>query len=147
MDDGQPSPIIKRTTKLKKSTTGKNEEEGDDEEVIPCTQQPERKKRLFGKAKKERPEDAAVLLGRLKEGGVANSLAGRWDDTLPDAVHRPLCKQPAQLLCPADCEGLGRSGCFYDPGCADGGLGCNAGGKTLCRFCEFGAFHAIKCAP
>ena len=53
MDDGQPSPIIKRTTKLKKSKNGKTEEEGDDEEVIPCTQQPERKKRLFGKAKKE----------------------------------------------------------------------------------------------
>ena len=51
MDDGQPSPIIKRTTKLKKSKNGKTEEEGDDEEVIPCTQQPERKKRLFGKAK------------------------------------------------------------------------------------------------
>ena len=53
MDDGQPPPIIKRTTKLKKSKNGKTEEEGDDEEVIPCTQQPERKKRLFGKAKKE----------------------------------------------------------------------------------------------
>ena len=53
MDDGQPSPIIKRTTKLKKSKNGKTEEEGDDEEMIPCTQQLERKKRLFGKAKKE----------------------------------------------------------------------------------------------
>ena len=54
MADDQQSPIIRRTTKLKKSKNGKREEEsGDDGEVIPCTQQPERKKRLFCKTKKE----------------------------------------------------------------------------------------------
>ena len=26
---------------------------------------------------------------------------------------------------------------FYDPSCAQGGLGCNAGGNLLCRFCGY----------
>ena len=28
--------------------------------------------------------------------------------------------------------------CIYDPTCAEGGLGCNAGGHFLWRFCGFG---------
>ena len=41
--------------------------------------------------------------------------------------------------------------CFLDKRCADpdtdpdGGLGCAAGGHTLCRFCEFGAYSSIGC--
>lgn len=41
--------------------------------------------------------------------------------------------------------------CYFDarckPGASDpyGGLGCNAGGHTVCRFCGFGAYKGVPC--
>ena len=43
------------------------------------------------------------------------------------------------------CAAPGQS-CVYDPSCAAGGFGCNAGGLFLCRFCGFGIFSTIRCA-
>ena len=35
-----------------------------------------------------------------------------------------------------NCQNMGDIQVFYDPGCAQGGAGCNAGGQgQLCRFC------------
>jgi hypothetical protein len=33
------------------------------------------------------------------------------------------------------CNPVGTSNTYYDSTCAQGGLGCNAGGQTNCRFC------------
>ena len=33
------------------------------------------------------------------------------------------------------CNSVGALTTFYDPSCAQGGVGCNAGGQTNCRFC------------
>ena len=66
----------------------------------------------------------------------------------PSASPAPPLPPTSGASCKAGlCTGNVFETCFYDPGCAAGGLGCNAGGKTLCRFCEFGAYEAIKCAP
>ena len=40
------------------------------------------------------------------------------------------------LNCQQQCTNLGSIQVFYDPTCANGGAGCNAGGQgQLCRFC------------
>ena len=57
------------------------------------------------------------------------------------------CNSPA--LPPTDecieCANDPKYPCFYDPKCKNGGLGCNAKGKSLCRFCGFGDYSSIPC--
>ena len=74
--------------------------------------------------------------------------AGNRNGPPPSASPSPPPPSTPGASCKAGlCTGNIFETCFYDPGCAAGGLGCNAGGKTLCRFCEFGAYKAIECAP
>lgn len=41
------------------------------------------------------------------------------------------------------CHDIGNQQVCYDPSCAQGGLGCNAGGQGQeCRFCGFDQFSA-----
>ena len=55
------------------------------------------------------------------------------------------------LVCQAGtCTDIIAETCFYDSSCggsgaSHGGLGCNAGGKDLCRFCGFGDYERIPC--
>ena len=44
--------------------------------------------------------------------------------------------------CPTACTGNPTETCFADPSCANGGVGCGAGGRVGCRFCGFGPFSA-----
>ena len=65
---------------------------------------------------------------------------GPFDGSAPgDAASYP------ELCEPGTCTGNDEETCFYDPGCATGGLGCNAGGKPLCRFCGFGVYSSVAC--
>ena len=74
--------------------------------------------------------------------------AGNRNGPPPSASPSPPPPSTPGASCKAGlCTGDIFETCFYDPGCAAGGLGCNAGGKTLCRFCEFGPYKAIECAP
>ena len=74
--------------------------------------------------------------------------AGNRNGPPPSASPSPPPPSTPGASCKAGlCTGNVFETCFYDPGCAAGGLGCNAGGKTLCRFCEFGPYKAIECAP
>ena len=45
------------------------------------------------------------------------------------------------------CSCAAATPCKYDPTCASGGLGCDAQGQKLCRFCGFGAYVSIPCDP
>ena len=44
-----------------------------------------------------------------------------------------------------NCSCAAATPCKYDPSCANGGLGCDADGQKLCRFCGFGAYAKIPC--
>ena len=46
---------------------------------------------------------------------------------------------------PTTCSCASTTPCKYDPTCAGGGLGCDAQGQSLCRFCGFGAYISIPC--
>jgi hypothetical protein len=47
-----------------------------------------------------------------------------------------------------NCQNIGDQRVEYDPSCANGGLGCNAGGQgELCRFCGFSYFPACGSNP
>eukprot|EP00927_Polykrikos_kofoidii_P084360 TRINITY_DN8868_c0_g1_i1.p1 TRINITY_DN8868_c0_g1~~TRINITY_DN8868_c0_g1_i1.p1 ORF type:complete len:465 (+),score=49.17 TRINITY_DN8868_c0_g1_i1:397-1791(+) len=46
----------------------------------------------------------------------------------------------------SSCTGAPSETCYRDDDvCSVGGLGCNAGGQSLCRFCGFGPFVGIRC--
>ena len=62
----------------------------------------------------------------------------------PLPVPLPATLDPAKCS-PGVCTGNPAELCFYDPSCALGGLGCNAGGFPLCRFCGFGGFSSVVC--
>lgn len=54
--------------------------------------------------------------------------------------------QPWADCKPGRCTSNSRERCYYAPDtCSSGGLGCNAGGKEMCRFCGFGRFLSIPC--
>jgi len=62
----------------------------------------------------------------------------------PPAPSTPTPSPPAPT--PASgCSCGSSTPCKYDPSCASGGLGCDAQGKKLCRFCGFGAYASIPC--
>ena len=52
----------------------------------------------------------------------------------------PLDNDPRDCI-PGRCTANPFELCFYDPSFKSGGLGCNAGGLPLCRFCGFGDTH------
>ena len=51
---------------------------------------------------------------------------------------------PCTAAAAATCAGPSEP-CFLDESCLSGGLGCNAGGYELCRFCGFGQYSVVDC--
>ena len=58
-----------------------------------------------------------------------------------DAGTAPCAEEQAAAVC----TGNSAETCYFDIVCKTGGLGCNAGGHSNCRFCGFGNYAAIAC--
>ena len=75
-----------------------------------------------------------------------NGLGSKFDSKIigsQAAVSVPtgeVCSTTPAAVCAGSTEP-----CFYDPTCP--GVGCNAGGHTLCRFCGFNNFVACPAPP
>ena len=67
-------------------------------------------------------------------------------NTCPGMSSTQVVQSVEIASCPAACTSNPAETCFYEPECASGGVGCNAGGiNEICRFCGFGLFIDLEC--